>query len=191
MSNKSERKQTLIIEKARELFIQKGYNSTSFADIVAHAGISKGSIYYHFNNKETLFLSVLEYDTNEWEEQWQTKRQEYSSFIELVVGMAYHYLEHFNNPIIQVSHEFFMSNPDVVQDQSEKITQIMDSPIRFYEEIFSYGINTNLIKHQSSKDLAIVFNSMIGGMTVVYHKYDKEKFFKLFELSIELFFDGL
>ncbi|MFD1412285.1 TetR/AcrR family transcriptional regulator [Oceanobacillus jeddahense] len=191
MSNKSEQKKTLIIEKARELFIQKGYNATSFSEIVQHAGISKGSIYYHFNNKENLFVSVLEYDTVEWEKEWQAKKQNYSTFRESIVGIAYHYLEHFNNPILQVSQEFFMSNPDLDKDHSDKIRQILDAPLRFYEDLFAWGIQEHVIKHSSAQDLAIVFNSVIGGMTVVYNKYDSEKFYQLFDLSIELFFDGL
>ena len=191
MSNKSEQKKTLIIEKARELFVQKGYNATSFSEIVQHARISKGSIYYHFTNKENLFLSVLQYDTVEWEKDWQAKKQNYSTFRESIVGIAYHYLEHFNNPILQVSQEFFMSSPDLDQTLSKKIQQILDSPLRCYEDLFARGIRENVIRNESAKDLAIVFNSVIGGMTVIHHKYDYETFNTLFDLSIELFFDGL
>lgn len=52
-----------IMNAAESLFAKKGYNGTSINDIVAVSGQSKGAIYNHFENKETLFLSLLEKQT--------------------------------------------------------------------------------------------------------------------------------
>ncbi|MDN4091886.1 TetR/AcrR family transcriptional regulator [Brevibacillus agri] len=46
-----------IVEKATELFSQKGYFATSIEDICQATGASKGSLYYHFKNKEQLFFA--------------------------------------------------------------------------------------------------------------------------------------
>jgi len=53
-----------IIETAESLFAEKGYNGTSINDIVRKSGQSKGAIYNHFENKERLFLAILETQTN-------------------------------------------------------------------------------------------------------------------------------
>jgi AcrR family transcriptional regulator len=55
---------TRIIENALEQFAQYGYKKTSLDDIVQNVGISKGTIYNYFKNKEDLFKQtvIVEYD---------------------------------------------------------------------------------------------------------------------------------
>ena len=53
-----------ITRVAMQLFATKGYNGTSMNDIVKESGVSKGAIYNHFENKERLFLELLEAQTN-------------------------------------------------------------------------------------------------------------------------------
>ncbi|WP_308027098.1 TetR/AcrR family transcriptional regulator [Bacillus sp. TH12] len=52
------------MDKAHELFIEKGYHATSIQDILNHSGISKGSFYNYFSSKgelfKTVFSSILE-----------------------------------------------------------------------------------------------------------------------------------
>lgn len=48
-----------IIEAAYQLFIQNGYHGTSMRDIAAGAGITAGSIYNHFTDKEQIFKAVI------------------------------------------------------------------------------------------------------------------------------------
>ena len=49
----------LIIEKACQVFRERGYSYTTMADIGKACGLLKGSIYYHFSSKEELMLQVL------------------------------------------------------------------------------------------------------------------------------------
>src|SRR5690348_15012627 len=45
---------------ALEVCAEKGFHETTVDEIAARAGLSKGSLYYHFRSKEDLFLSALE-----------------------------------------------------------------------------------------------------------------------------------
>lgn len=47
-----------IMAAARELFTADGFSATSIAVIVARAGVTKGALFHHFDNKEDLFLEV-------------------------------------------------------------------------------------------------------------------------------------
>jgi AcrR family transcriptional regulator len=49
-----------IIQSARELFAQTGYESASVDDICRAAGISKGAFYHHFPSKQSVFMDLLE-----------------------------------------------------------------------------------------------------------------------------------
>ncbi len=42
------------------LFAEKGFNSTSVADILHEAGVNSGSLYHYFETKQSLLLAVLE-----------------------------------------------------------------------------------------------------------------------------------
>ena len=49
-----------ILDAALEKFASKGYHDTRMDEIVAESGTSKGSIYFHFPNKERLFLALVD-----------------------------------------------------------------------------------------------------------------------------------
>lgn len=48
-----------LISAALELFIEKGYAGTRLEDVAARAGVSKGTLYLYFENKEDLFKAVV------------------------------------------------------------------------------------------------------------------------------------
>lgn len=48
-----------ITDAAAELFLRNGYAQTSLRDIAAAVGIKAGSIYYHFDSKESLLTDIL------------------------------------------------------------------------------------------------------------------------------------
>ncbi|MFO7193361.1 MULTISPECIES: TetR/AcrR family transcriptional regulator [Thermocrispum] len=49
-----------ILDAAETLFAKKGFARTSFVDIAELSGISRGSIPWHFDNKEGLLVAVVE-----------------------------------------------------------------------------------------------------------------------------------
>lgn len=49
-----------ILREAGEEFAEKGYESASLNEIIERAGISKGSLYYYFEDKEDLFATVVD-----------------------------------------------------------------------------------------------------------------------------------
>ncbi len=62
---RKERKRKLIINAALTLFSQRGFHGTTMAEVAREAGISVGSIYQYFQNKDHLYHSVLEERCNE------------------------------------------------------------------------------------------------------------------------------
>src|SRR5512141_3202105 len=49
-----------ILEAAKHLFIEQGYHGLSMRQIAEAVGVSKAALYYHFRDKEELFLAILE-----------------------------------------------------------------------------------------------------------------------------------
>jgi len=48
-----------ITAAALELFVERGYAGTRLEDVAARAGVSKGTLYLYFANKEELFKAVV------------------------------------------------------------------------------------------------------------------------------------
>ncbi len=49
-----------ILDAALSVFSRKGYHSTSVDEIVWESHTSKGAVYFHFPNKQALFLSLVD-----------------------------------------------------------------------------------------------------------------------------------
>jgi AcrR family transcriptional regulator len=50
----------LILDKACEVFAEKGYHNTSVRDVAAATGVSPAGLYYYFQSKEELLHLILE-----------------------------------------------------------------------------------------------------------------------------------
>jgi len=48
-----------IVDAARRLFLEQGYEVTSMDAIAAEAGVSKRTVYSHFRSKEELFVEIM------------------------------------------------------------------------------------------------------------------------------------
>ncbi|MGE3275208.1 MAG: TetR/AcrR family transcriptional regulator [Vicinamibacterales bacterium] len=57
---RSEKSRAAILEAALALFSHVGYRATSIRDIAGRAGVSTGSVYHHFRDKEAIFDTLLQ-----------------------------------------------------------------------------------------------------------------------------------
>ena len=57
---RSERSRQQILDAALKLFSHRGYGATSVKEIAEAAGLSKGNVYHHFPDKETVFRALLD-----------------------------------------------------------------------------------------------------------------------------------
>jgi TetR/AcrR family transcriptional repressor of mexJK operon len=53
------RKGALILDTARQMFLERGYDATSLDDVAAASGVSKTTVYNNFEDKEGLFSAVV------------------------------------------------------------------------------------------------------------------------------------
>src|SRR6202166_4333171 len=52
-------KRRQIIEGARRVFLAQGFDAASMVEIARAAGVSKGTLYVYFENKERLFDAIV------------------------------------------------------------------------------------------------------------------------------------
>jgi AcrR family transcriptional regulator len=49
-----------LLDAGRELFAEKGYHGAAAAEVVRRAGVTRGALYHHFEDKRDLFRAVVE-----------------------------------------------------------------------------------------------------------------------------------
>jgi TetR/AcrR family transcriptional regulator len=54
-------KRLFILNTSAEIFARDGYHEAAIADICKNSGISNGALYKYFNNKDDLFLSIIDH----------------------------------------------------------------------------------------------------------------------------------
>jgi AcrR family transcriptional regulator len=59
MSNADLPPRERILAEATRLFVASGYNGISMREIAEAVGVSKAGLYYHFKDKQDLFLAIL------------------------------------------------------------------------------------------------------------------------------------
>ncbi len=59
------RKRRQIMDGARAVFMEKGFDAASMNDIARRAGVSKGTLYVYFENKERLFVELISTEKRE------------------------------------------------------------------------------------------------------------------------------
>lgn len=81
-----------IIQTADELFYERGYDHSSFADIAAAVGLSRGNFYYHFKSKDEILDAVIEQRRGktlamlqQWETESSTPQAGLARFIDMMV----------------------------------------------------------------------------------------------------------
>lgn len=64
----SEMSKRAILEAVLSQAVEAGYEGTTMADVARAAGLPIGSVYWHFHNKEQLFVELLDYCFEVWKQ---------------------------------------------------------------------------------------------------------------------------
>ena len=68
-AKRSEETREAIVNVCIRMFAERGFVSTSLDEIGRAAGITKGAIYWHFENKDALFTAILTRIREIWDEE--------------------------------------------------------------------------------------------------------------------------
>ncbi len=139
MGKKAEQKKEYILEKAREVFIKKGYANVTMKDIISACDISRGGLYLYFSSTKEIFLTLFRREARErteavemamWEEMtaWRILNDTISQYKEELLG--------FKPTMAYAVYEFFLENED------ERVVRQwqFDGMAEAIREILDYGI---------------------------------------------------
>ena len=157
----------LVIEKATEVFHDKGFNGSSMQDLVDATGLNRSSIYNSFGSKLDLFLACLNF--------YQEKNSRSINKLLIASGNGFETLQnvfgHFLNDMIQsnkdkgcllVNCKSEMANHEALITRFLKTNQ--RNTISLFEDIVETGQKDGSINLQrNKKDYALYLYSCLQG----------------------------
>lgn len=167
MISKAERTKQFIIEKTAPIFNSKGYAGTSMNDIMNATGLTKGSIYGNFENKDEVALEAFDHNFGAIVSYIKQKMEVRPKMIDKILV----YPETYRNflklsfleagcPVLNTSTEADDTHP-MLRKKAVNALKLWQLSIEKYIEI---GIETNEIKASTNaSEFSAILMSLIEG----------------------------
>ncbi|MDR5658859.1 TetR/AcrR family transcriptional regulator [Serpentinicella sp. ANB-PHB4] len=142
MGKQSQLKFKRLLEKAEELFIDRGYSKVTIDQIALAAGISKVTLYKHFNSKEDLFIHIMKNITTKHYDVLQSQLTDIKGSVEKLNFLFKYSLESYKKYPLTF-YKDMMETPSIW----EKIYNYRkERAIKICKDILKEGINSNEIR---------------------------------------------
>ncbi|MEX6686435.1 TetR/AcrR family transcriptional regulator [Danxiaibacter flavus] len=192
---KAEKTRQYIIEKTAPIFNVKGYSGTSMSDITDATGLTKGSIYGNFENKDAVALAAFECNLekiNSYVKQEISKRKTYKD--KLLVYVTF-YENFFKSPfpeggcpILNTAIESDDTHPQLKEKASDAIVSWKNSLSAIIKKgIEAKEFRTDVVPEQS----AIALIALIEGGIMISKLTNKLNFRKMIMESVEKMINDL
>lgn len=185
----AEESRSYIAEKAKELFAQKGYVLTSIEEICNYTRMSKGNIYHHFKNKESLFTFILELHMRKWIEKWNNDSAGLTTTKEKLYRLAHLFALDYENPLMKAAAEFSMT-PVADPEVKAKISEMVNGYYPIIRGVLEEGIRNGEIKPDNPDDLAHVFFGLMSGLGTICYSRNMECT-DLYRKAVDFFLKGI
>lgn len=177
---KKERTRQLIIEKAAPIFNKKGYSGTSMRDLTEAVGLTKGSIYGNFKNKDEIALAVFDYNVESTLIELTHAIGEKNNAVEKLLLFPEFFKKVFSRNLIKGGCPIVNTAVDSSHIHSElnkKVTLILERWRKLMVAVMEKGKSANEIKPDiNSDEYASVFMTLIEGSVMLSSSTSDMKF---------------
>jgi AcrR family transcriptional regulator len=129
-----------VLMAALDLFSERGYSHATFSDIARRIGMTRGAVYWHFDNKPALLAALIEYIC----ERKQQLVGETIRNVHSVSDMRRVFVAHTRvvaEDAMTRKFEFFMQyqmewSAELLTETHKKLTEIRESPLKDFKACF-------------------------------------------------------
>ena len=172
-------KKEAILQTATTLFSRQGYNETSMSKISRITGVAEGTIFYHFKNKERLFLAILERvkDTIIEEFEGYMGERVFNTGLDMAEAAVsfYMYLAgRMENQFLLLHRHFPYRLAEANPECRGHLEAIYDCLVDIFEKAVLLGQQDGSIRRLHTRKVALIIFSMVDGITrfKTYNLYD-------------------
>ena len=156
-----------ILQAAKSLFIRKGYTAASMREIAEEAGIGKATIYHHFQDKETIFKTLIAANIGKMHQAYAAIEVESEPRRRITVAA-------------EVTMQFLFESADLLQiarrevpaaraEMLSNFSSLFARYTQMLEESIQQGIEAGTFRVVDPKEAAVVFMTMIQGNFALYY----------------------
>ncbi|SDI46748.1 DNA-binding transcriptional regulator, AcrR family [Chryseobacterium taeanense] len=179
--SKAEKTKQFIIEKTASLFNTKGYISTTLSDITEVTGLTKGSIYGNFENKDEVALEVYKYNARLLKQNMSRSfSEEFPNVIDKLRAFVAFYRKNWKPvflnggcPLMNAATEA----DDTFPDLKNQVKKSFEEWIIKISEVITQGQKAGeLNENADAKEYASLFVMLIEGGILLSKTTGEEKF---------------
>lgn len=141
--SKAEKTRQFIIEKTAPIFNQKGYAGTSLSDLTEATGLTKGSIYGNFENKDEVAIEAFKFNVKKLQDIFKKEIEKRSTYKEKLLVYPTIYSEYFTKlfqnggcPILNTAIE--------ADDTHPVLKEAANNAIQFWKNQIIFAINKGI-----------------------------------------------
>ena len=165
--SKAERTKQFIIEKTATVFNEKGYAGTSINDLTSATGLSKGSIYGNFENKDDVAVAAFDYNHHSVTEYIKAQILAAESSIERLLVYPNTYRNYFNIPFLRAGCPILNTSTEA-DDTHPQLRERASDALAFWKRAVENQIKRGKARNEIRPDtdpteVAVILISLIEG----------------------------
>jgi len=151
------------------LFAAKGFKDTSISELSKTTGVAEGTIFYHFKNKEELFLTVLENIKKDIIREFQgyLKETRFDNGLDMIEGAITFYIQLgavMENRFLLLhrhdAYELAKTNATCRKD----LEAIYDRLLEIFEQGVLLGQRDGSVRDMAARKAALIIFSMVDAL---------------------------
>jgi AcrR family transcriptional regulator len=184
-----------IKKAALKLFSEKGFYSTSTRELTEAAGVSKGTLYWHWKSKEEVAFSLVSDMLGDFLELIERARDEKGPVIErmgsLVAAVAELYYK--ETDYLRLLWKFRADRHYIFSpDYTEKVTSYYVRIRKGLESLVEQGMKSGEFRKVDSKQMAFIILGVTEGIEVEWLENEAEfSLREAFEMTMGMLFTSL
>lgn len=165
--SKADRTRSFIIEQTAPIFNEKGFAGTSLSDLEKATGLTKGSIYGNFENKDEVALAAFDYNFNRVTEYIKDKVLATDNSIERLLVYPKVYRDFLKIPFLKPGCPILNTSTEA-DDTHPRLREKAANALAFWktsiENQVKRGIDRGEIKEDTKPtEFAVILMSLIEG----------------------------
>ena len=193
MGEKSVQKKRYILETARKVFVEKGFQKVTMKDIVEACDISRGGLYLYFDNTVQIFLEVLKMESEEADDVFSDRIKEDATAADILILFLQEQKKELlrkKDTLSRATYEFYFETQP--EKKGNVLKKQFDSAAKVIEKLIEIGVDNGEFYCEDCKEAARNIMFVLEGLKISAHTIgitadtvDREILYILRSLGVE------
>jgi AcrR family transcriptional regulator len=149
-----------VLIAALDLFSEQGYSRTTFSDIAKRIGMTRGAVYWHFDNKPALLAALIDFVHERKKQMVGIRIPDIQTMDDLRLAFVSH-ARMVAEDAISRRFEFFMSyqmewSEELLTETHKQLNEIRDNPLDEFKKCFSVPEIADRLKPDTDLDQLVL-----------------------------------